>query len=232
MKSLYLSILIALFNLFSNAQAATIAEVQMGITAYAGSAINSSGDFYDQDFISFAASPPTASLAASVTGSDLTSYAWTPNAHMPSDPAVDRAYIDLSFDNKVYNGEGADLVLFFAGNGTKLSTGIERYLFSIDIGADGTTEGNLLGVTTDTTSTIYGTDFFASYALIDLDDLGFGKNARLSDVRIYLDDTSMPALAALGAYHDSPVVVPLPLSSVLFGSGLALLSLFRRKSHA
>ncbi|VAW52799.1 hypothetical protein MNBD_GAMMA06-1114 [hydrothermal vent metagenome] len=230
MKSLFPYTLFTLAALFSNAQAATIFEIQSGVTVFADSVTGSSGDFYDQTFSSFAASSPTNALAASVTGNDLTTYAWTPNAHLPANPAVERAYIDLSFTSGIYNGEGDDLVLFFAGNGSSLSTGIEEYLFSVSIGEEGAIESAQQGVITSTTSSIYDDAFFASYAFLDLDDFGFGQNAKLNDIRIYLDDTSMPALAGLGAYYDRPAVVPVPAAVWLFGSGLALLSLFKRKN--
>lgn len=227
MKSSLLT-LVAVLSLFSQAQAATIYEIRSGATTFAKTVVGSSGDFYDQSFISFDATSPTNALSAAVTGNDLTTYAWTPNAHMPT---VNDAYIDLSFGKNVVNGTGADLVLFFAGTGTNFKDGhSEPYLFSIDVGADGIKEGDVFNVTASTTDDIYGNEFFASYAIIDLDAFGFGDNESLGDIRIHLGDSSMPALAALGAYHVAPV--PLPLSSVLFGSGLALLSLFRRKTQA
>ncbi len=232
MKSLFPYALFTLFALFTNAQAATIFEIQNSVTVFADSVSGSSGDFYDQDFVSFNTSSPTNALSTTVTGNDLTTYAWTPNAHLAANPAVKRAYIDLSFTDGIYNGEGNDLVLFFAGNGTNLSTGIEEYLFSVSVGGKNTTESAQQKVITSTTSSIYDGAFYASYAFLNLDDFGFGQNAKLNDIRLYLDDTSMPALAALGAYYDRPAVVPVPAAIWLFGSGLMLLSLFKRKKHA
>lgn len=217
---------LALVTLFSNAQAATIYEIQSDVSAYANNVVNSSENFYDQNFngdIDSLYIDPGA-LSTAVTGSSLETYAFTNVFH---ETGTNNGYITLNFGIDIYNGAGADLVLFFAGNGSNLSTGIEPYKFSIDVGNDGTYEGGLLGVTTSTTSGIGG-DFFASYAMIDLDTFdGFDQTTALGDIRIYLGDSSMPSLAALGAYHTT--AVPLPLSSVLFGSGLALLSLFRRK---
>ena len=239
MKSLSLFSLIVFFCLPGNAQAATIFEIQSGVSVYANAVSGSSGVYYDQTFSGFDSSSPTTAdaLTAAVTGGDLTKYAWTPNAFLPTekvpgaDPVAD-AYIDLSFANNIFNGDGADLVLFFAGNGSNQSTGIKEYQFTIDVGADGTNEEGVFSVTTSSTSSIYDDDFYASFAIIDLDDFGFDQSTPLGDIRIHLGDISMPALAGLGAYHESPMVVPLPLSSVLFTSGLALLSLFRRKTQA
>lgn len=244
MKTLLLSILLAVCTAFSGvAHTATLAEIQSGVSIYANAVSASSGEYYDQSFQSFVGTtndeipdtPPidAAGIAAAVTGSDMSTYAWTPDYHMPTGAA--NAYLDLSFTSIVYNGEGADLVLFFAGNGTDLTyyENPAPYKFSIDVGADGNNEGGLFGVETTTTSDIYGNEFFASYAMIDLDDFGFDQTTPLGDIRIYLGDETMPALAGLGAYHLLPGVaeVPLPLSSVLFGSGLALLSVFRRKTQ-
>lgn len=233
MKSTTLYSLLIFFSLLGNAQAATIYDIKNGVTVFSSSVTGSAGDFYDDSFVNFSDTPPTSALAATVTGSDLSTYAWTPNAHMPSNPAVSSAYIDLSFSQNIYNGNGADLVLFFAGTGTTFKNSPpETYKFSIDVGANGSQEGGLFDVIPTTTSDIYDGDFFASYAKINLDQFGFNRSTALGDIRIILSDTSMPALAALGAYHISPMVVPLPLSSVLFVSGLALLSLFRKKIKA
>ena len=226
MKHFSKYIFLSLVTLFSNAQAATIYEIQSDVSAYANNVVNSSENFYDQNFNKDLSSPyiDADALTTAVTGSAIDTYAFTNVFH---ETGTNDGYITLNFGIDIYNGAGADLVLFFAGNGSKLSTGIEPYKFSIDVGNDGTYEGGLLGVTTSTTSGIGG-DFFASYAMIDLDTFdGFDQTTALGDIRIYLGDSSMPSLAALGAYHTT--AVPLPLSSVLFGSGLALLSLFRRK---
>ena len=217
---------LALVTLFGNVHAATIYEIQNGVSTYATNVVSSSENFYDQDFNKDLSSPyiDADALTTAVTGSTLDTYAFTNVAH---EATTNNGYITLSFGTDVYNRDGDDLVLFFAGNGSNLTTELLPFKFSIDVGNDGTYEGGLLGVTTSTTSDIYDGAFFASYAMIDLDTFGFDQTTALGDIRIYLGDSSMPSLAALGAYHTT--AVPLPLSSVLFGSGLALLSLFRRK---
>lgn len=231
MKLLLLYIPLVFFSLFSNARAAPVSifEISDGVTIFSSAVTGSSGNYFDNNFNGNLNSPiGGAALNNAVTGSDLTKYAWTPDFHQPSGPAG--AYIDLSFDSDIFAGDGADLVLFFAGNGTNLSTGIEDFRFSIDVGADGSVEGALMGVTTSSTSSIYGNDFFASYAIIDLGLLGYNQTGPLGDIRIYLGDSSIPALAAVGAYHIT--AVPLPISAILFSSGLAMFSLFRRKKQA
>lgn len=234
MKYVFIFSLLALSNLFSNAQAVTIDKIQAGISMYANSVTNHTGNYFDQSFVydnqlstedNFSSPINAVDLTSTVTGGDLSTYAWTPDAHLSTD--INSNYIDLSFGDtgNAYNGEGADLVLFFAGNATLFQDGHkEDFLFSIEI--DGFTS-SLLGVITSETDNIKGYDFFASYALINLDDFGFAANASVNDIRVFLGDSSMPALATVGAYNAT--VVPLPISSVLFGSGLMLLSLFRRK---
>jgi hypothetical protein len=235
MKHLPLYSLLALFALFSNAQAATIYDIQTGVSVYANTVTGHTGKYYyDQTYPVDLSSPITGNkIASAVTGGDLTSYAWSADSQMAD--GAKNAYIDLSFGSNVniYNDDGADLVLFFAGTGTKFKNGdIKPFQFSIDVGGVSLKDNGLMGVTSTTSvynenDGIIGNEFFASYAMIDLDAFDFDQTIPLGDIRVYLGDSSMPALAALGAYHVT--AVPLPLSSVLFGSGLALLSLFRRK---
>lgn len=236
MKNKYLYALLATTAAFNSAQAATIFEIQADVAVYADSVIDKTGIYHDQSFTGFASSTPAtlSQLNTNLSGDDLTTYAWTPNAHLPSTKVpgqqpVGNSYIDLSFSGNIYNRDGVDLVLFFAGNGTILSTGTFEYNLSVDIGADDSIEASNIGVITSSTSSIYSDNFFASYALIDLDDFGFDQYTALGEIRIHLGDVSMPALAAVGAYHTT--AVPLPTSLVLFGSGLSLLSLFRKKAH-
>lgn len=234
MKYILILSLVAITNLYTNAQAALISDIQAGVEAYATDVTGSNGAYFDQTFVTPGdySSPATdEEVAAAVTGGDLTSYVRTFDANLFSTTEyLNDRYIDLSFGNIApLNGVGADIVLFFAGNATKFLDGhIEKYLFAVESGG---VKSDLLGVTTSGTSDIYNNKFYASYALIDLSDFGYADNAAIDDLRIYLGDSSMPSLAAAGAYNTA-TVVPLPLSSVLFGSGLAVLSLFRRKHKA
>lgn len=239
MKHSYKYIFLALFTLFSNAQAVSITEIQSGISVYANNVISNSGNFLDQGF-------SRSNLTAYITGAELETavadgtgvletYAFSNVAHEASG-TINDAYIDLSFASSIYNGVDADLVLFFAGTGTQFSDGhTEAFQFSIDVGGISLNSNALMGVTPTTTvynenDGILDNEFYASYAMIDLDGFGFDRTTPLGDIRVYLGDSSMPALAAVGAYHAT--VVPLPLSAVLFGSGLALLGWIGRKKSA
>jgi hypothetical protein len=221
-----LIVLLSLCTGANHAFAETIYEIKDGVIVFASTLVNYSGNYYDQDFTSLAAPIGPNKLENNVTGNDLTRYAWSPEYHLASGDGA--AYLDLSFDQDIYNNEGADLVFFFAGNGTSFQDGhIEEYQFSFDIGIDGV-DIISSGVTTSTSSDLYNDAFYASYAIIDLGDAYNGFDP-LGDLRIYMDDSSMPALAAVGAYHTSPVVVPVPAAALLFVSGLPLFALFRRK---
>ena len=239
MKHSIIYFIFSLLAVSANSQAATISEIQNGVAVYASSVVTSSGNYYDQDFVydksqslekNFDSPINSAALSTAATGGNLNTYAWTPEYNLSS--GVDRAYIELSFANSIYNGEGADLVVFFAGTGTNFNDGTSKtYQFSVDIAGVALNNGGLFDVVSTTTADLYSDKFYASYALIDLDQFGFDQTTALGDIRLYLDDKSMPALAALGAYHVT--AVPLPMSSVLFGSGLIpLLSLLRRKKPA
>jgi hypothetical protein len=227
MKNVLITIAIALSTASVPAQAATIYDIQSDVSVYANGITGVIGDYYDQNFTGLA-NPPInqQTLKDNVTGSDLTSYAWSPEGNMPSGDGG--AYIDLRFSQDLYNHEGNDLVLFFAGTGTvfKDPRPAEAFLFSADVGIDGSLEADNMVVITSDTSDIYGDQFYASYAFIDLGDSIDGITP-FRDIRVFMDDTSMPALAAVGAYHTT--AVPLPLPALLFLSGLSVFGFFTRR---
>ena len=226
MKNVLITIALALSTASASVQAATIYDIQSDVSVYANGITGVIGDYYDQTFTGLS-NPPInqQTLKDNVTGSDLTTYVWSPEGNLPSGDGG--AYIDLRFAQNLYNHDGNDLVLFFAGTGTVFKERPdEPFLFSADVGIDGSLEADKMGVITSETSDIYGDRFFASYAFIDLGDSIDGITP-FRDIRIYMDDTSMPALAAVGAYHTT--AVPLPLPIVLFLSGLSVFGLFTRR---
>ncbi len=86
MKNTYLYALFVITAAFNTAQAATIFEIQADVAVYANAVTDKTGIYYDQSFTGFASSTPAtfSQLNTSLSGGDLTTYGWTPNAHLPS----------------------------------------------------------------------------------------------------------------------------------------------------
>lgn len=229
----YISILLLTLAGATSAWSATVFEVRDGVTVFANSVSTASGNYYNQTFTSLSSPYISSSeLESSVTDMNPATFVWSPDYHLSASGGA-TTFVDMAFNAPIYNGDGFDLVLFFAGNGTNFKDGsFAPFQFGIDINADGTQEGGLFGVTNSST-TYNGGAFVASYAQIDLDDFGFDKQTPLGDIRIMLGDRSMPALSMVGAYHISPTAsaVPLPLPIVLFSSGLALFGFVARKNR-
>ena len=177
-------------------------------------------------------------------------------------PFRDTAHIDLGFNGfNIYNGVGNDLVVFIVGNttsfgldifdinGTRVNTGVYN-VATPTFASDGSNldlgdtvldnNGNWLCVN--------GTDNFCtngaalSAIFIDLKDSIAGDVA-LASIRIFLGedfnginpgngDPIRPRLSLAGGFHTEATVVPLPLSVILFSSGLALLGWTGRKRTA
>ena len=176
-------------------------------------------------------------------------------------PFRDTAHIDLGFNGyDIYNGVGNDLVVFIVGNttsfelevfdinGTLVNSGVYN-VATPTFASDGSNldfgdtvldnNGNWLCVN--------GIDDFCtdgaalSAIFIDLEDSIAGDVA-LGSIRLFLGedynginpgngDPIRPRLSLAGGFHTEATVVPLPLSAVLFSSGLALLGwLGRRKT--
>ena len=177
-------------------------------------------------------------------------------------PFRETAYIDLGFRGfDIYNGVGNDLVIFIVGNttsfgldifdinGTRVNTGVYN-VATPTFANDGSNlnfgdtvldkDGNWLCVN--------GTDNFCtdgaalSAVFIDLEDSIAGDVA-LGSIRIFLGNDFnginpvtgnpvRPRFSLAGGFHTEATVVPLPLSAVLFSSGLALLGWAGRKKTA
>lgn len=220
----------------TNASAATIYEIRDGVSVFANTVNGKSGNFLHQNFTSVTDYITVGEIQSVITDMNPATFAWSPDYHLSPDDGID-TYLDVGFGTDIYNGDGFDLVMFFAGNGTNFRNGtFAPFRFMIDIGADGVTESGLLGVTSSSTTFNAGA-FVASYALIDLDVYGFDTYTPLGDIRIHLGDQSMPTLSMVGAYHTSaifpepppPPAVPLPLPALLMVSGLGMLGLLARR---
>ena len=71
-------------------------------------------------FFTLSVTAATTSIAEIKDENSSATYAWTPDAYLSVEPVNN--YTDLGFGKNVniYNGESTDLMLFFAGNTTKL----------------------------------------------------------------------------------------------------------------
>lgn len=167
-------------------------------------------------------------------------------------PYKDSAYMDLGFDGfDLYNGVGNDLVVFIVGNAT--SFGLDVFdksgaMINSDIynvAADGSNtvfdnEGNWLCVGGSDNICTDGAALSAIY--IDLGDSIAGDVA-LGNIRLLLGNdfngpaatgSTRPRLSLAGGFYTEATIatVPLPLSAILFSSGLALLGWTGRKKMA
>jgi hypothetical protein len=160
-----------------------------------------------------------------------------------SDPATaiygfssaDYSVIDLGFgDSTVVTGAGADLVIFSLSSGYNYSFGLQAY----------DTENNLLSsynYSTATHSSIFSPGILATSINLYDGSVAVGDDIELGYVRLFIGGTAYNGsvggtdaysnFSLVGAYHTQAAVVPLPISAVLFSSGLALLGwVGRRKS--
>ena len=162
-------------------------------------------------------------------------------------PLDANAFIDLTFTDTVVNGAGNDLVLFFIGNTT--SFGLDVY--DIDGGLINSGDYTIATPTFDTANNtvlyfgdtirdsngdwlcISSTDptCAGGYALSAiLFDFGEGfEGTEIGSLHLTLGDSNF-SLAS--GFHTQTTVVPVPLSVVLFSSGLALLGWVGRRKAA
>jgi len=173
-------------------------------------------------------------------------------------PYRNSAYIDLGFNGfNLYNGDGNDLVVFIVGHSTsfKLDVFTDASIdpfYSTVYNVATPVFDNTQNIFTNTGDMVFdnngnwlcaggtagtcagGTSISAAFF-----DLGnsIGGDIALSKIRITLGenyngaDGTRPRFSLAGGFHTSPTVVPLPLSVVLFSSGLALLGLTGRRKR-
>jgi hypothetical protein len=189
----------------------------------ADSLLGSNGSFLDYTSVTTADTITSSQLASDLTDTDQGTYV------LSTDP---NAYVDLGFtgSNAIYNGAGADLALFFVGNNRTFRIQINnttRTYNPTQLKDPTDPLGNNYLTVTDSFQTYYLTA-----SLINLDDFGLAGSAdplAMSSFRVFLGDSSRPALSLVGGMYMQPAVVPLPLPALLFASGLGALGLFGRK---
>ena len=133
--------------------------------------------------------------------------------------------IGLSFGNTaIYNGEGADLALFFLGNTSTVtvslsgSTTSRSYTSQYMYMPNGSQYGVQIG------NQVYG----LSVAVVDLTDLGMSTNQTLGGFNVGLGVNNYMSLVG-GFYAQPTSAVPLPAPFILLLSGLAALGMVGRR---
>lgn len=174
-------------------------------------------------------------------------------------PFRNSAYIDLGFNGfDLFNGDGNDLVVFIVGHSTSFKLDVftdastDPFYSSVyDVATP--VFDNTQNIFTDTGDMVFdnngnwlcaggapgtctdGTSLSAAF--FDLGNSIAGDIA-LSKIRITLGedyngaDGTRPRFSLAGGFHTNATVVPLPLSVVLFSSGLALLGLTGRRKRS
>jgi hypothetical protein len=186
----------------SPAAAVTVGGLDFADDAFADVLLDSFGEFTFNG----------GSLAASVTGSDVETFAFS---------FTTGAFLQLGFTSVfVVNDVGYDLALF-------------------ELGVPDTFSVTINGVTLDVLASDTGftaAGFALNVALLDLSDFNLLAGDTISSLLIGMDiqgpTGTVPSLAAVGALNSIPIavaVVPLPATLPLLLAGLAGLGLIARR---
>lgn len=151
-------------------------------------------------------------------------------------PDNNAAFLDLAFSNNVVNGVGNDLILFFIGNTTTFSLEVfdkddnslftNSYTIGAPVSSNNTTisgHGDAVRITTTGKWALID-DYLLSAILIDLGESSEGT--AIGKLHLDLENSNF---SLAGGFHTPAAVVPLPMSIILFGSGLSLLGWIGRK---
>lgn len=224
MKKLILSQIIFIL-LTATAQAA---QISVGTIEDIYIADNPLGISSNTDFVDWNGQPLTEAGVKNIITSN-------PASFVSRSVADNSASFDLGFNGfNLFNGGGDDLVIFIVGNGSSFDLDVfdtgGANVLSNTYTVNNTvfdSEGNWLCVNTTNVLDINCTSGYPlSAILIDFGD-SLAGNVALDRLHITLNDAEF---ALAGGFHIAPV--PLPLSAVLFSSGLALLGWFGRKRTA
>ena len=237
MKKLFL-LNIIFIALSTSVQAATIKAIATDVRAtYAGlsdAAGNSIAGFSD-----------TAGSSTALSNADIQSIiASNPEAAVYGNSPTDYSIIDLGFgDNTVVTGAGADLAIFSLWSGNDYSFGLNAY----------SKNGNLLSgykYNVNNSSVVFSqcadgscpTVVTTSINLFDNAGVELANGIELGYLSLFIGGSTYNGttgvtsaysnFSLVGAFNIKTAVVPLPLSVILFSSGLALLGWTGRRKKA
>jgi len=186
----------------------------------------------------------TAGSSTALTGTEIQSLiSSNPEAAIYGANSTDYSVIDLGFgDNTAITGTGADLVIFSLWSGYNYSFGLNAYDSTGTLLSGYNYNVNDNSIFSVCANGSCPTVVTTSINLYDNNAIELADELELGYIRLFIggdlyngstggiDAYSNISLA--GAFNVKTAVVPLPLSVVLFGSGLALLGWTGRKKKA
>ena len=222
MKKLLLPIIVALLT--TPVQAKTIQAVSTDVlNTYGGFSLTSGGTALDENGIESTFSANHASLGSTGTADAIFGL---------SNPVDTSNYVvmDLGFGSSdVITGSGADLVIFSEWTGSSYSFGLEAYGTSDTLlsSYNYTVDGSLLFSSDIAVTSINLYDNNDPMALL-------ADGIDIDYIRLFIGNdyngAGLSNIALAGAYHVTPVPLPLPI--ILFASGLTLLGWIGRRKSA
>ena len=222
MKKLLIPVIVALLT--TPVQAKTIQAVSTDVlNTYGGFSLTSGGTALDENGIESTFSANHASLGSTGTADAIFGL---------SNPVDTSNYVvmDLGFGSSdVITGSGADLVIFSEWTGSSYSFGLEAYGTSDTLlsSYNYTVDGSLLFSSDIAVTSINLYDNNDPMALL-------ADGIDIDYIRLFIGNdyngAGLSNIALAGAYHVTPVPLPLPI--ILFASGLTLLGWIGRRKSA
>lgn len=229
----------------------TINDIYAANTLLGSSSSSACETTQDQNNCDFILTGPTQLL----TDSELAAVVTTDPSTYVLSPFKNETYFDLGFsDYDIYTGAGNDLVIFIVGNATSFGLDVFDDLGNVinsNVYTVATPTFNNDGSVLDAGNTVF--DKNGDWLCVNSMDAictggaalsalfyDFGDDGtQIGSIRISLGENfigesgTRPRFSMAGGFHtEAPIVVPLPLASILFGSGIALLGWIGRRKSA